>query len=115
MLFGHGEPANSFMPPQVPFYDKNTPGIQYDMAKAKAELAQSAYPKGFKVEMLVGSGDQTANQIGQILQQALKPLGIDITLQDGGHEHGVRRHPGAASTSSASPTGRWTSPTRTSS
>jgi peptide/nickel transport system substrate-binding protein len=78
VLFGHGTAANSFMPPQVPFYDKNSPGIQYDMAKAKAELAQSAYPKGFKVEMLVGSGAQTENQIGQIMQQALKPLGIDI-------------------------------------
>ena len=78
-------PANSFLPPQVPFYDKNTPGIQYDMAKAKPELAQSAYPKGFKVEMLVGSGVQTENPIGQIMQQALKPLGIDVTLQDRGH------------------------------
>jgi peptide/nickel transport system substrate-binding protein len=78
VLFGHGTAANSFMPPQVPFYDKSSPGIQYDMAKAKAELAQSAFPKGFKVEMLVGSGAQTENQIGQIMQQALKPLGIDI-------------------------------------
>jgi peptide/nickel transport system substrate-binding protein len=81
VLFGHGTAANSFMPPQVPFYDKNSPGIQYDMAKAKAELAQSAYPKGFKVEMLVGSGAQTENQIGQIMQQALKPLGIDIRFK----------------------------------
>jgi peptide/nickel transport system substrate-binding protein len=78
VLFGHGQVANSFMPPQVPFYDKSSPGIQYDMAKAKEELAQSAYPKGFKVEMLLGSGAQTENQIGQIMQQALKPLGIDI-------------------------------------
>src|SRR4051795_4963576 len=81
VLFGNGQPANSFMPPQVPFYDKSSPGIQYDMAKAKAELAQSAYPHGFKVEMLVGSGEQTQNQIGQILQQAVKPLGIDITFK----------------------------------
>jgi peptide/nickel transport system substrate-binding protein len=81
VLFGHGQPANSMLPPQVPFYDKNTPGIQYDMAKAKAELQQSAYPNGFKVEMLLGSGDQTSNQIAQILQQAVKPLGITITFK----------------------------------
>jgi peptide/nickel transport system substrate-binding protein len=81
VLFGHGQPANSFMPPQVPFYDKNAPGIQYDMAKAKAELAQSAFPKGFDVEMLLGSGDQVSNQIGQILQQAVKPLGINIKFK----------------------------------
>jgi peptide/nickel transport system substrate-binding protein len=81
VLFGHAQPANSLLPPQVPFYDKNSPGIQYDMAKAKAELQQSAYPKGFKVEMLLGSGDQTANQIAQILQQVVKPLGITITFK----------------------------------
>jgi peptide/nickel transport system substrate-binding protein len=81
VLFGHGEPANSLMPPQVPFYDKNAPGIQYDLEKAKAELAQSAFPNGFKVEMLLGSGDQVSNQIGQILQQVLKPLGITITFK----------------------------------
>jgi peptide/nickel transport system substrate-binding protein len=65
----------------VPYYDKNTPGIQYDMAKAKQELAQSAYPHGFKVEILVGSGAETENQEAQILQQALKPLGINVTLK----------------------------------
>jgi peptide/nickel transport system substrate-binding protein len=81
VLFGHGQPANSFLPPQVPFYDKNTPGLKFDMAKAKQELAQSKYPHGFKVEMLVGSGAQTENQIAQIMQQALKPLGIQITLK----------------------------------
>src|SRR4051812_41491027 len=81
VLFGHGQPANSFLPPQVPFYDKASPGIQYDMAKAKSELQQSAYPKGFKVEMLLGSGDQTSSQISQIMQQALKPLGINITFK----------------------------------
>jgi peptide/nickel transport system substrate-binding protein len=81
VLFGHGQPANSLLPPQVPFYDKNTPGIQYDVNKAKAELAQSAYPHGFKVEMLLPGGDQTYNQIAQIMQQAVKPLGITITFK----------------------------------
>jgi peptide/nickel transport system substrate-binding protein len=81
VLFGHGQPANSFLPPQVPFYDKSTPGLTYNIAKAKQELAQSAYPHGFKVQMLVGSGAQTENQIAQIMQQALKPLGIQISLK----------------------------------
>jgi peptide/nickel transport system substrate-binding protein len=81
VLFGHGKPANSFMPPQVPFYDAGSPGIQFDIAKAKAELAQSGYPHGFKVTMLVGSGAQVENQIGQIMQQALKPLGIDVSFK----------------------------------
>ncbi len=40
VLFGHGTAANSLFMPTVPYYDKNTPGQSYDMAKAKAELAQ---------------------------------------------------------------------------
>jgi peptide/nickel transport system substrate-binding protein len=81
VLFGHGKPANSFLPPQVPFYDPNTPGIQYDLDKAKAELAKSKYPKGFKVSLLVGAGEQVENAMGQILQQALKKIGVDVTFK----------------------------------
>ena len=36
VLFGNGKPANSFMPPQVPYYDANSPGLQYNMDQAKA-------------------------------------------------------------------------------
>lgn len=81
VLFGHGKPANSFMPPQVPFYDPRAPGIQYNLAKAKAELAKSDYADGFKVELQVGAGEQVDNAIGQILQQALKKLGITVTFK----------------------------------
>jgi len=66
ILFGHGSPANSQLPPQVPFYDKHTGGLQYDLGKAKAEMAKSKFPKGFKV---------------QILQQQLKQLGITATFK----------------------------------
>ena len=58
VLFGFGTPANSFLPPQVPFYAKSTPGLQFNMAKAKAEMALSKYPKGFPVTLLVGAGAQ---------------------------------------------------------
>jgi peptide/nickel transport system substrate-binding protein len=81
ILFGYGQPANSFLPPQVPFYDKNSPGLQYDIAKAKAEMAKSKYPKGFKVQLLVGAGAQTETATGQVLQQALKQLGITVQFK----------------------------------
>jgi peptide/nickel transport system substrate-binding protein len=81
VLFGHGTPANSFLPPQVPFYYPETPGLQYDLAKAKAELAKSKYKQGFKVTLLVGAGAQVENAMGQILQQALKKIGIDVTFK----------------------------------
>ena len=81
VLFGHGNPANSFLPPQVPFYDPHSPGLQYNLSKAKAELAKSKFPSGFKVEMLIGAGAQVENAMGQIIQQALKTLGIDVTFK----------------------------------
>ena len=81
ILFGFGKPANSFMPPQVPFYDPNSPGIQYDMKKAKAELAKSAYKNGFTVEMLVGAGASDENAIAQVIQQSLKGLKINVKFR----------------------------------
>jgi peptide/nickel transport system substrate-binding protein len=80
VLFGHGTPANSFLPPQVPFYDAKSPGLQYNIAQAKAEMAKSKYPKGFKVALLVGAGAQVETAMGQILQQSLKQIGITVAF-----------------------------------
>jgi peptide/nickel transport system substrate-binding protein len=81
VLFGYAEPANSFMPPQVPYYDKASPGLQYDLEKAKQEMAQSSVPNGFSFELSVGSGDDTQTQIAQILQESLKQIGIDMKIR----------------------------------
>ena len=81
VLFGYAEPANSFMPPQVPYYDKASPGLQYDLDKAKQEMAQSSVPNGFSFELSVGSGDDTQTQIAQILQESLKQIGIDLKIR----------------------------------
>jgi peptide/nickel transport system substrate-binding protein len=81
VLFGHGDPANSFMPPQVPYYDKNSPGLQFNMDQAKQEMAQSKYPNGFTVEMLLGKGTADEHSIGQIIQQELQQLGIKVTFK----------------------------------
>jgi peptide/nickel transport system substrate-binding protein len=82
VLFGNGEVANSFMMPSTPYYDKNTPGQQYDMAKAKAEMAQSKVPKGFSTTFLASSGDTTDSAIAQILQASLKELGITMKISN---------------------------------
>jgi peptide/nickel transport system substrate-binding protein len=82
VLFGYAEPANSFMPPQVPYYDKASPGLQYDLEKAKQEMAQSSVPNGFSFELSVGSGDDTQTQIAQILQESLKQIRkVDPSVQ----------------------------------
>jgi peptide/nickel transport system substrate-binding protein len=81
VLFDHGEPANSFMPPQVPYYDPNSPGLQFNLDQAKQEMAQSKYPNGFNVEMLLGKGTEQELAQGQIIQQELQPLGIKVTFK----------------------------------
>jgi peptide/nickel transport system substrate-binding protein len=89
VLFGNGTPANSFLMPTVPFYDKNTPGIQYDMDKARAELKQSSVPNGFTTTWLGLSGDSVDSAISQIMQASLKDLGITLKIQnvDGSAQH----------------------------
>lgn len=81
VLFGFGRAANSFMPPQVPYYDPKSPGLQYNMARARAELAQSKFENGFDVELIVGAGAQVDSAIGQILQQSLRRLNIDVRFK----------------------------------
>ena len=81
VLFGHGTPANSFMPPQVPFYDPKSPGLQYNLAQAKQEMAKSKFPKGFTVQMLVGAGVADEKSIAQIIQQELQKIGINVILK----------------------------------
>jgi peptide/nickel transport system substrate-binding protein len=81
VLFGNGKPANSLFPPQVPYYQKSTPGLQYDLAAAKRQMAASSVPHGFTTTLLVPSGNSDDLTISQILQSELKPLGITLNIQ----------------------------------
>lgn len=81
VLFGNGTPANSLLSPGTPYYDKNATAQTYDMARAKAELAQSSEPKGFSTTILVASGDSNQQSIAQILQSSLAELGIKLTIR----------------------------------
>lgn len=81
VLFGNGKPANSLFPPQVPYYQKATPGLQYNLAQAKQEMAQSSVPHGFTTTVLIPSGNSDYLTISTILQSELKPLGIHVKIQ----------------------------------
>lgn len=80
-LYGYGSVACSFVAPTMAYYDPNTPCLKHDLDKAKAELAQSAYPNGFNTRILVGGTDVYQESVGEIVQQQLKPLNINVTLQ----------------------------------
>lgn len=81
VLFGNGKPANSLFPPQVPFYQAATQGLQYNLAAAQQEMAKSSVPHGFSTTILVSSGFSDDATIATILQSELKPLGIKLNIQ----------------------------------
>jgi len=80
VLFGNGKPANSLFPPQVPFYQASTPGLQFNLTQAKAEMAKSSVPHGFTTTILVPAGNSDYVTIATILQSELKPLGIKLNI-----------------------------------
>jgi peptide/nickel transport system substrate-binding protein len=81
VLFGNGKPANSIFPPQVPYYQAATQGLQFDLSAAKQEMAKSSVPKGFSTTILVSSGFSDDLTIATIAQSELKPLGINLKIQ----------------------------------
>ncbi|MGH7119921.1 MAG: ABC transporter substrate-binding protein [Acetobacteraceae bacterium] len=82
VLFGHDRLANSIISPALWGYGAESPGVQYDPAKAKEELTHSSVPHSFSTTLIVGSGTSTEPLLGQIVQAELKLLGIDVTLRE---------------------------------
>lgn len=78
---GTATPAGSFFPPSLQYYDGNTKVLGYDIAAAKAELAQSAYPKGFTTSILVPASNQAWYETAQILQASLAQIGITVKVR----------------------------------
>jgi len=81
VLFGNGQPANSIFPPQLNYYDPNSGGLQYNLADAKAAMAKSSVPNGFTTTLLLPSGNSDYATIATIVQAELKPLGINVQIQ----------------------------------
>jgi len=80
VLFGNGSAADSLLSPGTPFYAKNPDAPSLDLAKAKAELAQSSQPNGFSTTILINGGDPNQVSVAQIMQSQLKELGIDLKI-----------------------------------
>ena len=78
---GTATPAGSFFPPSLQYYDGNTRVLGFDIAAAKAELAQSAYPKGFTTSILVPASNQAWYETAQILQASLAQIGIKAKVR----------------------------------
>jgi peptide/nickel transport system substrate-binding protein len=83
--FNTAQGGGSFFPPSLQYYDAHTPLLSYDIDAAKAELAKSAYPNGFDTKILIPTGNQVWAQTAQILQDGMKKIGINATIDQKDH------------------------------
>ena len=83
LLRGFGTPANSPLPPTNPNYDAGLNPYGYDVAKAKALLAEAGVPGGFTMSVAVQERDAP---LAQALQGMWSKVGVtlEIRKQEGG-------------------------------
>jgi len=77
-----GNPAESFMPPGLPGYDKDDHTQKFDAAAAKASLAASSFagkPELTGIKFTYSSSARTKTRIEWVQQQWKTNLGIDVT------------------------------------
>lgn len=77
---GRAVAANQPLPPSMPGYDTKYTGFNYDVAKAKALLAEAGFAKGFTTELWTSNTDPNP-RIAQAIQQDLAAIGIKADLK----------------------------------
>ncbi|WP_068010725.1 ABC transporter substrate-binding protein [Pseudovibrio axinellae] len=71
--------GNQPFPPNSPWYDKESPIPERDIAKAKALLTEAGYPDGLELEISVPNTN-VPTQVTQVIQSMAKEVGINIKL-----------------------------------
>ncbi|AHF87586.1 peptide ABC transporter substrate-binding protein (plasmid) [Rhizobium leguminosarum bv. trifolii WSM1689] len=80
ILNGRATPANQPLPPLMPGYDKSFTGSAYDVAKAKALLAEAGYSDGFET-VLYSTNTDPQPRIAQAIQQDLAAVGVKAEVR----------------------------------
>jgi peptide/nickel transport system substrate-binding protein len=80
VLFGVGVPATSFMPKGALYWNDALTPYGYDIEAAKAELAQSATPDGFPLELKIRGGSPDEETLATALKDMWSQIGVDVTI-----------------------------------
>jgi peptide/nickel transport system substrate-binding protein len=81
----HGDVASTLLPPSVNGYSKfdlfPSADNKGDVAKAKAALVKCGKPNGFSTNITARTDRPTEVAAATAIQQALKPIGINVTIK----------------------------------
>ena len=79
-VFGHGAATHSPIPPTHKYFNKDI-GFETDIEGAKALLAEAGYPDGFDITIHAPVGRPTRERSAVAIQQMLKPIGINASVE----------------------------------
>ena len=80
VYFGQGQVMNAPIPNGT-YVDKNSPGYPFDLAKAKALMAESSVPNGFTLPMIVANNNQDRINTAIILKDMWAKIGVTVDVQ----------------------------------
>jgi peptide/nickel transport system substrate-binding protein len=82
-FYGHGKPLYGLPIPDGPAFSGAMAGdpFNFDLKKAKQLMAAAGYPNGFTINMMIDSTVTAFQRAGEVVQQNLMALGIQINIQ----------------------------------
>ncbi len=80
VINGRGVVARGVLPPNLPGYDPEVRGYNYDPTKARELLEQAHFPRDFK-PLLWFRADQTGEMLAESIQQDLALVGVGVALK----------------------------------
>jgi peptide/nickel transport system substrate-binding protein len=100
---GHATTAASYMPYKMLYWNSSLKPYPYNLEKAKAYLAKSKYPHGFKTFLIEVANDVAGNSTAVVIKSELAKLGISVDIrtyelltayakEDGGHSQMGQRY-----------------------
>lgn len=111
LTFGYALKTNQWAPDTSPFYNQDAKGQEYDVAKAKALLAEAGFPNGFNTIITCGSATLAVDTC-QVIKEQLAKIGVNADIRPiegaafvnyiGGWEEGMFLHQMGAEAGAAS-------------